>query len=553
MAAGGFVAGDSRVQEYGGRMTFSVVVTSLMAASCGLIFGYDSGVTGGVTQMESFLSKFFPEVQSRMKSPKRDAYCKYDNQWLTAFTSSLFIAGTLSSLVASRVTRSVGRQAIMLIGGVMFLAGSIINAAAVNIAMLIIGRILLGFGLGFTLQVYMEAQKYNIIAALGYFEAQYRPSPFLCILTISFFLPQAAPVYLSETAPARWRGAFTSSYNTFVVIGILSATITNYFTNRIPGWGWRLSLGLAAVPGVIIVVGAFFIPDTPSSLVLRGQPDRARAALQRIRGDGTNIDAEFKDIVRAVDEARRNNVGSFRRLFSKQYRHYLAVGLAIPIFFEFTGMIVIAVFSPVLFRTVGFNSQKAILGSVINSMTNLVATVLSTFVMDRTGRRFLLIVGGIGMMFCEVAISWVMAGHLGKHQGVTMPHGYATAVLVLICLCTFSFGVSWAPLRWVVPSEIYPVEIRSAGQAMSISVALCLSFVELQVFIALLCGMKYGVFLFYAGWLLTMTIFVAAFLPETKGVPLEAMQSVWTGHWYWRRFVKQDANHESQITSVSAN
>ncbi|VAH48370.1 unnamed protein product [Triticum turgidum subsp. durum] len=303
MAGGAFVADGGRAQEYGGRMTFSVVVTSLMAASCGLIFGYDSGVTGGVTQMESFLSKFFPEVQSRMKSPKRDAYCKYDNQWLTAFTSSLFIAGTLSSLVASRVTRRVGRQAIMLIGGVMFLAGSIINAAAVNIAMLIIGRILLGFGLGFTLQV---------------------------------------------------------------------------------------------------------------------------------------------------------------------------------------------------------------------------------------------------------AISWVMAGHLGKHQGVTMPHGYATAVLVLICLCTFSFGVSWAPLRWVVPSEIYPVEIRSAGQAMSISVALCLSFVELQVFIALLCAMKYGVFLFYAGWLLTMTIFVAAFLPETKGVPLEAMQSVWTGHWYWRRFVK-DANHESQITGVSTN
>ncbi|XP_044970160.1 sugar transport protein MST1-like [Hordeum vulgare subsp. vulgare] len=511
MAGGGFVADDGRAQDYGGRMTFSVVVTSLMAASCGLIFGYDSGVTGGVTQMESFLSKFFPEVQSRMKSPKRDAYCKYDNQWLTAFTSSLFIAGTLSSLVASRVTRRVGRQAIMMIGGVMFLAGSIINAAAVNIAMLIIGRILLGFGLGFTLQ--------------------------------------AAPVYLSETAPARWRGAFTSSYNTFVVIGILSATITNYFTNRIPGWGWRVSLGLAAVPGVIIVVGAFFIPDTPSSLVLRGQPDRARAALQRIRGEDTNIDAEFKDIVRAVDEARRNDVGSFRRLFSKQYRHYLAVGLAIPIFFEFTGMIVIAVFSPVLFRTVGFSSQKAILGSVINSMTNLVATVLSTFVMDRTGRRFLLIVGGIGMMFCEVAISWVMAGHLGKHQGVTMPHGYATAVLVLICLCTFSFGVSWAPLRWVVPSEIYPVEIRSAGQAMSISVALCLSFVELQVFIALLCAMKYGVFLFYAGWLLTMTIFVAAFLPETKGVPLEAMQSVWTGHWYWRKFVKDADRDESQITS----
>ena len=103
--------------------------------------------------MDSFLSKFFPDVIEGRKNAKVDAYCKYDNQWLTGFTSSLWIAGTLSSLVASRVTRRVGRQAIMLIGGALFLTGSIINAAAVNIAMLIIGRMLLGFGLGFTLQV----------------------------------------------------------------------------------------------------------------------------------------------------------------------------------------------------------------------------------------------------------------------------------------------------------------------------------------------------------------------------------------------------------------
>ncbi|TVU14360.1 hypothetical protein EJB05_37823, partial [Eragrostis curvula] len=356
----------------------------------------------------------------------------------------------------------------------------------------------------------------------------------------------AAPVYVSETAPAKWRGAFTSSFNAFAVFGMLCATVTNYFTNRIPGWGWRVSVGLAAIPGAIIVVGALFVSDTPSSLVVRGHPDRARAALQRIRRPDADIDAEFKDIVRAVDEARQNDEGAFRRLFSKQYRHYLVVGVAIPVFFEFTGMIVIALFSPVLFRTVGFSSQKAILGSVINSLVNLFATVLSSFVVDRTGRRFLFIIGGLGMMLCEVAISWIMAVHLGKHEGITMPHNYATGVLVLICLCAFSFGVSWAPLRLVVPSEIYPVEVRSAGQAMSISIAFGLSFVELQVFIALLRAMKYAVFLFYAGWLFAMTIFIVLFLPEMKGVPLEAMHSVWTRHWYWRRFAS-DAKTEVQV------
>uniref|UniRef100_A0A453C3Y3 Major facilitator superfamily (MFS) profile domain-containing protein n=1 Tax=Aegilops tauschii subsp. strangulata TaxID=200361 RepID=A0A453C3Y3_AEGTS len=315
----------------------------------------------------SFLEKFFPEVLKGMKGAKRDAYCKYDNQMLTAFTSSLYIAGVLSSLVASRVTRRVGRQAVMLTGGALFLAGSAVNAAAVNIAMLIVGRMLLGFGVGFT--------------------------------------AQAAPLYLAETSPAKWRGAFTTAYHVFLVIGTLAATVANYFTNRIPGWGWRVSLGLAGVPAIVVVLGALFVPDTPSSLVLRGDPDRARAALQRIRGADADVGDEFKDIVLAVEEARRNDEGAFERLRGKGYRHYLVMMVAIPTFFDLTGMIVITVFSPVLFRTVGFDSQKAILGSVILSLVNLFAVVVSTFVVDRAGRRFLFLAGGVAMMLCQVTLT----------------------------------------------------------------------------------------------------------------------------------------------------
>ncbi|TVU39440.1 hypothetical protein EJB05_12859, partial [Eragrostis curvula] len=489
-------------QDYGGGVTYFVVMICLLAASCGLIFGYSIAVSGGVTQMESFLSKFFPEVLSGMKSTKRDSYCKYNNQLLTAFTSSLFVAGMFSSLVASHVTRRLGRQAVLLMGGMLFLVGSICKTSAINIAMLIIGRMLIGFGLGFTLQ--------------------------------------AAPLYLSETAPARWRGAFASALVAFLSIGILSATVTNYFADRIPVWGWRVSLGVVAVPSAIITVGAIFVPDTPSSLAMRGFTDRARLVLQRIRGPDADVDAEFKDIVCAVEEARKNNDGAFRRLFSKEYRHYLLIGIAIPVFYELTGMVVMASYSPLLFRTVGFGSQMAILGSVMNGIASLVSTMLATFVVDRTGRRFLFIMGGMGMMLCQVAISWIMACHLGKHQIATMSRGYAMSVLVLVCISTFHLGLSWAPLRLVVPSEMYPMEIRSAGQAMSVSIALCASFIDMQVYITLLCTMKYGVFLFYVAWLLVMTVFVVLFLPETKGMPLETMRSVFSRHWYWRTYVNND-------------
>ncbi|XP_052152853.1 sugar transport protein MST1-like [Oryza glaberrima] len=505
-------AGTEAARDYGGGVTASVVLTCLIAASCGLIFGYDIGVTGGVTQMQSFLTKFFPEVVKGMRGAKRDAYCRYDNQVLTAFTSSLYIAGAVASLVASRVTRMVGRQAIMLTGGALFLAGSAFNAGAVNIAMLIIGRILLGVGVGFT--------------------------------------TQAAPLYLAETAPARWRGAFTAAYHIFLVIGTVAATAANYFTDRIPGWGWRVSLGLAAVPATVIVVGALFVPDTPASLVLRGHTEKARASLQRVRGADADVDAEFKDIIRAVEEARRNDEGAFRRLRGRGYRHYLVMVVAIPTFFDLTGMVVIAVFSPVLFRTLGFNSQRAILASIVLTLVNLCAVVVSSFTVDRVGRRFLFLAGGTAMLLCQVAVAWILAEHLGRsHAAATMAKSYAAGVVALMCVYTASLGLSWGPLKWVVPSEIYPVEVRSAGQALGLSVSLTLSFAQTQVFMSMLCAMKYAIFLFYAGWVLAMTAFIALFLPETKGVPLEAMRAVWAKHWYWKRFA-MDAKLDAQVNCL---
>lgn len=153
----------------------------------------------------------------------------------------------------------------------------------------------------------------------------------------------------------------------------------------------------------------------------------------------------------------------------------------------------------------------------------------------------------LAIVWNQVAMAWTLADHLGKHNAVTMPQNYAVGVVVLMCLYTFSFSLSWGPLKWVVPSEIYPLEIRSAGQAMTVSIALTLSFAQTQVFITLLCAMKYAIFLFYAGWVLAMTVFIAAFLPETKGVPLEAMRSVWAMHWFWRRFVIEDSKQGVQL------
>ncbi|KAI5014917.1 sugar transport protein MST1-like [Hordeum vulgare subsp. vulgare] len=510
MAGGAVVVNDGPAQDYGGRLTLSVLTTCLVAASGGLIFGYDIGISGGVSQMEPFLRRFFPHVLEKMAVAKQNDYCLYDSQALTAFTSSLYVAGLLASLVASRVTKAIGRQRVMLMGGALFFAGGAITGAAMNIAMLIIGRMLLGFGVGFT--------------------------------------NQATPLFLSEMAPTQWRGSLTAGFQFFLALGVLIANLTNYATARI-SWGWRLSLGLAGAPAVIIFLGALFLTDTPSSLVMRGKADDARAALLRVRGAGADVDAELKEIVHAVEVARESEEGAFHRMATRrEYRPHLVLAVAVPMFFQLTGVIVLSFFAPLVFRTVGFGSNAALMGAVILGGVNLGALMLSTLVIDRYGRKVMFMVGGIQMIIAQVAMAWIMGAQVGKSGDAPMAKPYGVAILVFTCMHAAGFGWSWGPLGWVVPGEIFPVDIRSAGQAMNVSIGLGLTFVQTQSFLPMLCSFKYATFAYYAAWVAVMTVFIALFLPETKGVPLESMGTVWVKHWYWKRFVQPQAQTPHALT-----
>eukprot|EP00253_Pinus_taeda_P009409 PITA_09409 len=151
--AGGFVAPTDTRKEYAGRVTAFVVVACLVSATGGLIFGYDLVISGGVTSMDPFLKKFFPNVFRKRKQAHTNAYCKFDDPLLTTFTSSLYIAGFIASFCASATTRIMGRKTSILFGGLIFLTGAALNGAAVNVVMLILGRICLGIGVGFGNQV----------------------------------------------------------------------------------------------------------------------------------------------------------------------------------------------------------------------------------------------------------------------------------------------------------------------------------------------------------------------------------------------------------------
>ncbi|KAH7851626.1 hypothetical protein Vadar_014446 [Vaccinium darrowii] len=489
-----------RAHLYEYKITGYFIFACIVAALGGSLFGYDLGVSGGVTSMDDFLKEFFPKVYRRkQENLKETDYCKYDNQVLTLFTSSLYFAALVSTFAASHVTRQKGRRASILVGSVSFFCGGLVNAFAKNIAMLIIGRILLGFGIGFG--------------------------------------NQAVPLYLSEMAPAKIRGAVNQLFQLTTCLGVLVANFINYGTNHIHPWGWRLSLGLATVPATLMFVGGLFLPETPNSLVEQGKLDEGRRVLERVRGT-KNVDAEFADLVDASTAAQAIK-HPFRNLLKRKNRPQLIIGaLGIPAFQQLTGNNSILFYAPVIFQSLGFGSGAALYSSTITSAALLLAALISMGLVDKFGRRAFFLEASAEMILCNVAVAVTLALEFGK--GVVIPKGIGIFLVLVICMFVLAYGRSWGPLGWLVPSELFPLETRSAGQSMVVGVNMIFTALIAQTFLACLCHLKYGIFLLFAGLIAIMATFIFFLLPETKQVPIEEIHFLFENHWFWKRYVCSD-------------
>ncbi|KAK1351717.1 Sugar transport protein 13 [Heracleum sosnowskyi] len=440
MAGGGLAANDLDA-----KITPKVVISCIMAATGGLMFGYDIGVSGGVTSMDDFLKIFFPqEYRTTQEIGLNSNYCKYNNQGLQLFSSSLYQAALVATFFASYTTRKLGRRFTMLIAGIFFIVGVVFTAGAFDMAMLIFGRIALGCGVGFA--------------------------------------NQAIPLLLSEIAPTRVRGGLNILFQLNITIGILFANLVSYGTSKIKGgWNWRLSLGLAGIPALLITAGSLLVLDTPNSLIERGKLEEGKMVLKKIRGV-VNVEHEFEELVEASRVAKEVKQ-PFRNLLMTENRPQLVITVALQIFQQLAGINAIMFYAPVLFNTLGFGGYSSLYSAVIVGSVNVLSTVLSIYLVDKLGRRFLLLEAG-----------------------------------------------------WLIPSESFPLEMRSAGQSVSVCVNMLFTAVIAQTFLSMLCTFKYRIFLFFSGWVLVMTIFTIFFIPETKNVPIEEMtERVWKQHWYWKR------------------
>ncbi|KAE8722886.1 Sugar transport protein 2 [Hibiscus syriacus] len=453
---------------YPSKFTLYVGICWILAAFGGLMFGYDIGISGGVTAMDDFLIKFFPKVHERKMHAKEDNYCKYDDQYLQLFTSSLYLAALVSSFFASKVCTKFGRKPTILAASLFFLAGAALSSGAPNLWMLIIGRVLLGIGVGFG--------------------------------------NEAVPLFLSEIAPVQHRGAVNILFQLFVTIGILIANMVNYWTSKLHPYGWRVSLGIAGVPAAILFIGSLIITETPASLVEHGKESSGYTTLQKIRGV-KEVDVEFQQIKRASE---------------------IAQGGSMPY-----------VYAPVLFQTVGFKNDASLLSSVITGLVNVCCTLVSVVSVDRFGRRILLLQACVQMFISQVVIGVILQRDLNATDSLSKPE--AIVVVFLVCLFVSAFAWSWGPLGWLIPSETFPLETRTAGFAFAVSSNMLCTFIIAQAFLSMLCHMRALIFFFFGGWILVMGIFVYYLLPETKNVPIDAMvDTVWNKHRVWKKFTADE-------------
>lgn len=490
--------------DFPAKLTCQVFLCSIIAAFGGLMFGYDIGISGGVTSMDDFLEKFFPSVYVKKHHARENNYCKYDNQYLQMFTSSLYLSAIVFSFFASIVCKKYGRKPAMQAASLFFLVGVALTAGGQNLIMLIIGRICLGAGVGFG--------------------------------------NQAVPLFISEIAPPKYRGGLNVCFQLLITIGILTANLVNYFTSNLKNIGWRVSLAGAAVPALALAVGSLAILETPTSLLERGHEEKSLENLRKIRGTD-DVDKEFLIISHAVEVAKQVK-HPFKNLMKRSSRPQLVCGTILQVFQQFTGINVIMFYAPVLFQTMGFGSDASLLSAVVTGSVNVATTFVAVFGVDFFGRKVLLIEAVVQMLICQAATGFIFLFHLQENN--TMPPAFAKVVLVLVCLFVGGFAWSWGPLGWLIPSEIYPIETRTAGFFFAVSMNMLCTFLIAQVFLTMLCHLKSGTFFFFSAFIIIMGIFAIFFLPETKGVPIDEMnERRWKRHWYWKRYFNDDDDNDN--------
>jgi MFS transporter, SP family, xylose:H+ symportor len=455
------------------RATGYVWGIALVAALGGLLFGYDWVVIGGARQ-------FF------------EIYFHLDSAAAVGWANSCALVGCFAgSLVAGIVGNRYGRKPVLLVSAILFAVSSVLTGWAFSFSTFIVWRIVGGMAIGLSSNI--------------------------------------SPTYIAEVSPASHRGRLVSLNQFAVVIGILLAQIANWqiaapmpehasAETLLKSWnvqlGWRWMFTAVAVPAVIFLGASFAIPESPRWLLLRGRAEQAFKVLRKIGGSAEYATAESLAIAPALQD-EETRTGSWLGLLQPGVRTVLLVGIVLAVLQQWSGINILFNYAEEVFRAAGLGANQILLDIVVTGTINLIFTLVAMAVVDRLGRRPLMLFGCIG-----IGVSHLLAG-LAYHTG------QKGAPVLILTLCAIAcYAMTLAPLTWVLIAEIFPNRLRSLGVSAAVcalwisSFALTYSF----PFINRSLGSA-GSFFTYGAICLAGAVFVFFLVPETRGRTLEELEA----------------------------
>lgn len=439
-----------------------VLALSLVAALGGLLFGYDTAVISGAIGFMEIKFSLTPMMKG----------------WAA---SSALVGCIFGAMFAGTLSDRFGRKKIMLLAGVFFFVSAIWSGIPYSLFDFIIARILGGLGVG--------------------------AASMLC------------PMYIAEISPAAMRGRLVSLNQFAIVSGMLVVYFVNALIARAgdEAWnvdfGWRWMFMSEGLPALLFFIMLLFVPESPRWLTEMGRPSEALQILARV-GGAEHAQKEFQEIQTAI----AGESSDIRQLFHPGMRMALLIGIGLAVLQQITGINVILYYAPEIFKSAGLASSTAISDTVIIGAVNMIFTIVAIAVVDRFGRKPLLLIGCVGM-----GLSLYLVGRaFGAEQYDSK------LVLIYILAYVASFAMALGPVVWVVIAEIFPTKIR--GRAMSVA-TVCLwiaCFLVSQFFPYMLEKLAGSVFWVYAVLCVITFIFVLALVPETKGKTLEEIEKSWS-------------------------
>lgn len=441
----------------------------------GLLFGYDSGAVNG--------------TQAGLKQ----AFA-LDDAGLGFTVGSLLIGCAAGAFLAGRLADALGRKRVMVIAALLFLVGAIVQGETDSHTLFVIARFAGGMAVGAA----------SVLS----------------------------PLYISEVAPAKIRGRLTTVQQVMIITGLTAAFLVNYFLAQaagdslgdvagMPAWRW-MYLAQAA-PAAVFLVALLFIPESPRYLVNRGREDEARKVLTRLFG------AEEAD--RKVGEIRDSFAGDHRPRLSDVlakgtiFRPIVWAGILLATFQQFVGINVIFYYGETLWRLAGVSEEVALERNIISGLASIAAVFAALLLIDRIGRKPLLLIGSAGMAATLGAMTYAFSGAGSDAAGnLVLSESAGWIALIAANLYVIFFNFSWGPVMWVMLGEMFPNQMRGSALAVAGLAQWGANYAVVQTFPGMASGLGLApTYLFYTISAAISFVLVSKFITETKGKELEEM------------------------------